>query len=299
MAAAPVIALAPGPAPTNEWSAVNAASSYAQLAGLLTGFVFIALTIAITQPRHSQKQDPHRNSTTMLATAFVVLLVASLFYVVIAGDLSSYRATFKATVASSILALGALLLMSGTAWLFFEYQLPNAALNNFLTLSVFLLLLAATFVALTIEDITQWLEEKDAFASAYGRWIAPVGSIIITISLFASGWLALLNRLGHPKIKVLRLGRTGPDNSQTDAARRIAVFVERVCQTVMFNLFLASIMMAWFVSSQPLREGHEEASAIVWEYLLIAYIWLPLQLTLFVAVVLAIPWPPVVRDGSR
>jgi hypothetical protein len=289
MAAACVIALAPSPAPDNEWSAVNAAVSYAQLAGLLAGFVFIALTIAITLPRDSdsEEQDAHRNSTTMLATAFVVLLVASLFYVVIAGDLNSYRATFKATVASSILALGALLLMSGTAWLFFEYQLPRTALSNFRTLSVLLLLLAASFVALTIEDITQWLE--DDFANAYGRLIAPVGSIFLTILLFASGRLAVANRLG----------RTGIDNSQIEAARLIAVYVQRVCQTAIFNLFLASIMMAWFVSSQPLRDGPGETSSIMWEYLSIAYIWLPLQLVLYVAVVLAIPWPPVVRDGSR
>jgi hypothetical protein len=249
-----------------SWSVINAASGYAQLAAVLAGFVFIALTISITTPNQVGDQTRHDKSTTLLATAFIVLLIESLFFVVISGELNNYRATYLAVVATSVLGLGALLLMAGTAWLFHEHELAPDALKNFKLLSVFLLLLAAFFVNLTIEDVLRWSPET------FSYWV-PFGVSVGGLAILVLGYIAL------PRLS------SGP-----------AWWIRRVCEGSMVFLFLTSVLTALLIGSSTLDEVPDLASRTEgflmnsWEYPTLAFVMTPLYVFLYAAVILVLPW---------
>jgi hypothetical protein len=282
-----LVATVPSP-PPNMWSPISAASGYAQLAGILAGFVFISLTIAVATPRQSESQEAHKTSSTMLATAFVVLLVAALFFVVISGEMNDYRASFMATVASSVLGLGALLLMSGTAWLFFEYGLADSASQNFKFLSLVLLLLAATFVAFTVEDITQWSNAE--FPDVYATWMAIAGSFGVAL-LFLIGWMTLPVALGRSTAQT--------SSEQLGVPRTISKLIRMVSQACMIYLLMASALMAWLVVSPDLGRGPETLTGELLQFRLVVYAWTPVYLVLYVAVILMIPWRRFLRHSAR
>jgi hypothetical protein len=255
-----------GLTPSN-WSVVNASSGYAQLSGTLAGFVFIALTISITVSDRTAVGDAHKQSSTLLATAFVVLLVSTLFFVVISGELIPYRAAFLAIISSSVLGLGSLLLMSGTAWLFHEHGLASSAVKNFKFLSVLLLWLAATFVTLTIEDLLHW---------------APF-QLNYVLSLFASSSSLLLLGIG-----VLLLRRARYSFGPVDG------WIRRLSVVSMAFLAFASVLMAWLISSTKINQSPEvipvQGLLQLSEFRALVLVLAPLYGVLYSAVIFVVPW---------
>jgi hypothetical protein len=250
-----------------SWSVVSAAGGYAQLAAVLAGFVFVALTIAITTPSHSTDSTQHQKSTTLLATAFVALLIGALFFVDISGELNDDRAVFLSVVASSVLGLGALLLMAGTAWLFKERGLAVDAQRNFHLLAVLLLPLAATFVALPTDSVLErWSE--DAYTYQFSLAAALLGA-----GLFGVGFLAL------PKL-----------------SRPPTWWIRGVSVASIVFLFLTSALMVWLIGSEELKDAPDLAIRSegqllnLWEFRALVFVLSPLYLLLFAAVALVVPW---------
>lgn len=268
-----------GSAIPNMWSATNAASGYAQLAGTLAGFVFVSLTITVTAPRGAGLSR-HADSSVLLSTAFILLLISALMFVIVSGELSPYRATFLAAIAAPTLGMGALFLMSGSTWLLWEYQRSSEATKNFRQLSLLVFAVVAAFVVLVVADILQWAPER------YGQWVRNWLWISLAITAIAAGILAT----GY--LIVVRLLRT---ETVRDEGVRPPNSVERwtraISRASMVLLLLSARIWVWFIESTSLLMDPEDREYVfasthltVTNWLLAAYF------LVYSGIVLTIPW---------
>lgn len=268
-----------GSAIPNMWSATNAASGYAQLAGTLAGFVFVSLTITVTAPRGAGLSR-HADSSVLLSTAFILLLISALMFVIVSGELSPYRATFLAAIAAPTLGMGALFLMSGSTWLLWEYQRSSEATKNFRQLSLLVFAVVAAFVVLVVADILQWAPER------YGQWVRNWLWISLAITAIAAGILAT----GY--LIVVRLLRT---ETVRDEGVRPPNSVERwtraISRASMVLLLLSALIWVWFIESTSLLMDPEDREYVfasthltVTNWLLAAYF------LVYSGIVLTIPW---------
>ena len=268
-----------GSAIPNMWSATNAASGYAQLAGTLAGFVFVSLTITVTAPRGAGLSR-HANSSVLLSTAFILLLISALMFVIVSGELSPYRATFLAAIAAPTLGMGALFLMSGSTWLLWEYQPSSEATKNFRQLSLLVFAVVAAYVVLVVADILQWAPER------YGQWVRNWLWISLAITAIAAGVLAT----GY--LIVVRLLRT---ETVRDEGVRPPNSVERwtraISRASMVLLLLSALIWVWFIESTSLLMDPEDREYVfasthltVTNWLLAAYF------LVYSGIMLTIPW---------
>ncbi|WP_250038215.1 hypothetical protein [Paractinoplanes maris] len=107
--------------PTADWSPVASAESNTQLAAVLAGFVFAGLVMLLSERR----PGPTRVRTIgLFCAAFIVLGLASYLFGLVTGDTdpaACKRAWTETVVASGLLGLGAVAMVSGIAWLLAAY----------------------------------------------------------------------------------------------------------------------------------------------------------------------------------
>jgi hypothetical protein len=101
--------------PSYGWSIAGSSSTHSQLAGLLAGFVFTAVTILIARsgPRNTQ-------ALGLLSCAFVVLAFDSYLFSDVAGsslDTNCARVWAQGVPAAGMLAVGGVAVVTGISWL--------------------------------------------------------------------------------------------------------------------------------------------------------------------------------------
>ncbi|MEU6117051.1 hypothetical protein ABZ840_21245 [Streptomyces sp. NPDC047117] len=103
------------------WSAVASAPANSQLAGVLAGFVFAGFVMILTERRMS----PLRTATLRLFIAgFIVLALDSYAFSLLTGDVAEQacgRVWTESLIASGMLVVGAVAVISGMSWLLASY----------------------------------------------------------------------------------------------------------------------------------------------------------------------------------
>lgn len=185
-----------GGCPGNGWSIISSAPTNPQLAGVLAGFVFTGIIIIFGRP------GPKNTQTLSLFTAtFVALGFDSYLFSLISGgtsDPACTRVWSEAMAASGLLAVGAVALMGGIAWLLADHVSAESiaggdhhkGLVNIARLSRFMLLGVAIAAALLLAATT-----KDFLEIAFGgrvtgwiAWLVPLSPLAIGVTAWA--WLA-------------------------------------------------------------------------------------------------------------
>jgi MFS family permease len=263
----------------NMWNVINAASGYAQLAGILAGFVFISLTMTIATPRSAELRG-HVNSSLMLSTAFILLLISSLMFTIISGDLSPYRATFLAAIAAAALSMGTLFLMSGTTWLLYEYMPSGDATKNFRHLSLLVFAVVAAFMMLVIADILQWAPER------YEKWLENWLLVSLVVAVIAAALLAV----GYV-ISVRLLGTETARDKDVSALGHVEKWTRAVSRASMVLLLLSALIWMWLLESENLSNKPGDEEFVFGSAQLIVTNWLlAVHSLVYVAIMLTIPW---------
>lgn len=112
---------------TNGWSIVSSAPTNSQFAGALAGFVFLGVTILFGRPGAR-----NANTLAMFSATFVVLGFDSYLFSLVTGGSSDkicLRVWSEALAASGMLAVGAVALIVGIAWLMSNHT-NEASINS-------------------------------------------------------------------------------------------------------------------------------------------------------------------------
>lgn len=111
----------PTSCPNADWSPVESAGANSQLSAVLAGFVFAGIVVLLS--------DRRRGSTAiwtlgLFCASFMVLGLSSYLFGLVTGDTeptACKRAWTETVIASGLLGLGAVALISGIAWLLASY----------------------------------------------------------------------------------------------------------------------------------------------------------------------------------
>jgi hypothetical protein len=142
-----------------RWRMAEAAASHSQLAGVMAGFLFLGITVLVSGSRQEKLQNRDagraRDAVTLLSTSFIALLFASFLYGAVAGTRDLQLAQSLGSIASLLLALGAVAATAGLAWVV-EYGGGLADLERHLErLAVTAYFLAFCFLSVTASDSVQ------------------------------------------------------------------------------------------------------------------------------------------------
>jgi hypothetical protein len=95
-----------------DWSFLGVAPSHSQFAGVLGGFIFVAIFTFVSTWRGNTHKLPN---LSLLLTAFFVLALDSMLFGIISGERVCIRAYTEGVVASGLLAIGAGSVFAGIA----------------------------------------------------------------------------------------------------------------------------------------------------------------------------------------
>src|SRR5918999_190540 len=119
--------------PESDWSILAVAPPYSQLAGVLAGFVFTGIVLLLTQRSLNSLRV---RTLTLFVAAFLVLSLDSYQWGLMAGDSVDTKACnrllVEGEIASGLLAVGAMAIISGINWLLASHlkSHPSATEQN-------------------------------------------------------------------------------------------------------------------------------------------------------------------------
>lgn len=116
------------------WNISQSAGYYSQFAGVLAGFVFVAITLLLTPANLEIFKDPSRKQARTITlqslfVSFFSLLISSFLFAVIAGEQTTIRAFALGGIASSLFVLSVLQVMLSINWLFKGYGVDRSILT--------------------------------------------------------------------------------------------------------------------------------------------------------------------------
>jgi hypothetical protein len=109
------------------WNPVAAGGSYAQLAGVLAGFVLAGIVVLLSDTRRS---IAHPRALALMVPAFFVLTVDAFLFTVVSGEQDCPRAWSETMLAGGLLGVGGLAVFAGIAWLLFSYDLADKRITR-------------------------------------------------------------------------------------------------------------------------------------------------------------------------
>jgi len=105
---------------SSEWNMLDAAPAYSAFAGILAGFLFLAVITLMTERRSvgAQAKTVNRSRPLMLfLPALLCLMVSSFLFGEVSGDQVCARGYVGGIFASSVLGIGALAGFTGIVWM--------------------------------------------------------------------------------------------------------------------------------------------------------------------------------------
>lgn len=105
-----------------DWSSIASAEAMSAFCGIMAGFVFAGLVVAIGQKNPSSGDGHASRALKLLLSCFIGLATASYLYALTSGELWCTRATTEQLFAGAILAADALVVIVAIAWLLPAYD---------------------------------------------------------------------------------------------------------------------------------------------------------------------------------
>ncbi|POX38924.1 hypothetical protein C3486_20890 [Streptomyces sp. Ru73] len=182
------------------WSAVASAPANSQLAGVLAGFVFAGFVMILTERRTS----PLRTATLRLFIAgFIVLALDSYAFSLLTGDVATGacgRVWTESLIASGMLVVGAVAVISGMAWLLASYEEPAEspaggtgaegmrALERLLRRSVYgIAVLTVLLLSTAAHDYVHVVYDGRR-APWWASWVSPLYVLLVGAAMTVTVW---------------------------------------------------------------------------------------------------------------
>jgi MFS family permease len=272
---------------TTGWVVHQAAAYYSQLAGVLAGVSFTAITLllgfsserALRQRDEQRSNDRHayRVAVALLVMAFLTLFVASFLWAVAAGDTVERRGLLATHAAGIVLSIGSLEIFAALIWLVahFEPSAPDTTFSLLATVRRGFVLLAG-LVGFYVGNGAALIFEVQALGEAW-YWIATVGVALLSAAI-AGGFLAV----GQRKRTLLSL--------------QLALYLGAVC---------ASVEVIWFsvvMSVNPDTTFIGEADKVAhsgWIHLVASIVGLLLFLSVVTALANCLPTTVAAANHGR
>lgn len=239
------------------WSAVASAPANSQLAGVLAGFVFAGFVMVLTE-RHV---SPLRVATLRLFIAgFIVLALDSYAFSLLTGDVAERacgRVWTESLIASGMLVVGAVAVISGMAWLLASYAEPRPGgpvagarsdgmreVERLLRRSVYgisvLTVLLLSTAAHDYVNVAFMGRAKPWWAT----WVAPLYVLLVGAAMIATVW--------RRQRREARYGGTASDPSSKELS---VAFAGAVSYAVLGTAAIGVITSTPAGSWRPVPEG--------------------------------------------
>jgi hypothetical protein len=203
----------PGCSLPSGWNMLDAAPAYSAFAGILGGFLFLGIMTLLTDRRDSDKpegetetqrgkQRVDRSRTLMLFLPALLCLLASSFgFGEASGDQVCTRGFIGGMFASSLLAVGALAVFCGIAWMLDAYGESNEELRRTATIFIYIsyVVIIASLTAGAADLIDNVFDDKPP---RYVQLILVLYVLLLLISAAVTRKWFMPDKYGRPRAQL-------------------------------------------------------------------------------------------------